>query len=62
MIEENYSDNSICVNAVRISSSHSCGSYTEAVQPLCLSQETYTTNITDLYAFYLEGKHGYLIL
>jgi len=58
---DSYSDNSICVNAARILSSHSCGSYiSEAVQPLCL--ETYSTNNSDLHVVYLEGQNVHFSL
>lgn len=58
--EETYGDSSICIDRVLALSSHSCGTYVEkSVMPLCVSQETYTINDSDQYAYaiQLKGEH-----
>ena len=52
---ERYSSNSICVEGVKLLSSHSCGTYVTR-QSLCLPQETYTTNGVNKSILYFNSK------
>ena len=53
---EQFSSDSICVNAIR-STNYSCGTYlTKPVVPFCVLQETYRINDSLNYILHINGK------